>query len=64
MRAFYLHWEIFRTPSGKFVARAEGSPFTQLVGDPGGESPDTRLASTSEVPNLAKAFRLPWSHYE
>src|SRR5271165_6999887 len=33
MRAFYLHWEIFQTPSGKWLAQAKGSPFTQITGD-------------------------------
>jgi len=38
MRAFYLQWEIFQTPSGKFVAQAKGSPFSQLPGR-GGRKP-------------------------
>lgn len=63
MRAFYLQWEIFQTPSGKFAARAKGSPFTQLVGDAGIAVPDTRLEPASKIPDLTEAFRLPWSHY-
>ena len=50
MRAFYLQWEIFQTPSGKFVAQAKGSPFSQLPGRSEDEGPD-RL-------NLPQATRL------
>ena len=63
MRAFYLQWEIFQTPSGKFVAQAKGSPFSQLPGRSEDESPDTQLVPVSEISYLAGAFRLPWSHY-
>ena len=63
MRAFYLQWEIFQTPSGKFVAQAKGSPFSQLPGRSEDESPDTHLVPVSEISYLAGAFRLPWSHY-
>ena len=53
MRAFYLQWEIFQTPSGKFVAQAKGSPFSQLPGRSEDESPDTqrrsRIPSTLQV---------------
>ena len=62
-RAFYLQWEIFQTPSGKIVAQAKGSPFSQLPGRSEDESPDTQLVPVSEISYLAGAFRLPWSHY-
>ena len=58
-----LQWEIFQTPSGKFVAQAKGSPFSQLPGRSEDESPDTQLVPVSEISYLAGAFRLPWSHY-
>jgi len=63
MRAFYLQWEIFQTPSGKLVAQAKDSPFSQLPDRSEDERPDTQLVAVSEVPYLAGAFRLPWSHY-
>jgi predicted nuclease of restriction endonuclease-like (RecB) superfamily len=63
MRAFYLQWEIFQTPSGKFVAQAKGSPFSQLRGSSASEGPDAELIPISQQTNLFPAFQLPWSHY-
>ena len=63
MRAFYLQWDIFQTPSGKFVAQAKGSPFSQLPDRSEDERPDTRLVPISEISDLAGGSRLPWSHY-
>jgi predicted nuclease of restriction endonuclease-like (RecB) superfamily len=63
MRAFYLQWEIFQTPSGKFVAQAKGSPFSQLAGISDSESPDAELIPIAKQTDLLPAFRLPWSHY-
>jgi predicted nuclease of restriction endonuclease-like (RecB) superfamily len=63
MRAFYLHWEIFQTPSGKFLARSKGSPFLEPAGGSDDESSVSALAAYPEIGSLAGAFRLPWSHY-
>ena len=63
MRAFYLQWEIFQTPSGKFVAQAKGSPFSELPASFRNESCDTQIAPVSEITHFGEAFRLPWSHY-
>lgn len=63
MRAFYLQWEIFQTPSGKFVAQAKGSPFSQVLGSSEGETPDTQLKRIAQHTELLPAFQLPWSHY-
>ena len=63
MRAFYLQWEIFQTASGKLVAQAKGSPFSQIGGSADSESPTTDLLPISGRPNVLPAFRLPWSHY-
>ena len=63
MRAFYLQWEIFQTPSGKFTAQAKGSPFSQIPASSEDERSDTQLTPGSEIPVPADAFRLPWSHY-
>jgi len=63
MRAFYIGWRIFPTPSGKLEARA-------ILPTPSGESdaqkPQTLVpASDSIQPGLvsAAAFPLSWSHY-
>lgn len=63
MRAFYLQWNIFQTPSGKLTAQAKDSPFSELPDRSEEERPDTQLVPVSEIPYLAEAFRLPWSHY-
>ena len=63
MRAFYLQWEIFQTPSGKLVAQTKGSPFSQVLASSASEKSDTELVAISEETNLLPAFRLPWSHY-
>jgi predicted nuclease of restriction endonuclease-like (RecB) superfamily len=62
MRAFYLQWEIFQTPSGKFAAQAKGSPFSELTGT-ADQPTDTHLLSAAAFPDLVGAFQLPWSHY-
>jgi predicted nuclease of restriction endonuclease-like (RecB) superfamily len=62
MRAFYLQWEIFQTPSGKFAAQAKGSPFSQLPAGSLDRPADTQLA-VAEFSDYAGAFLLPWSHY-
>jgi predicted nuclease of restriction endonuclease-like (RecB) superfamily len=56
MRAFYLGWEIWQTPSAKFAARVR-------LPDPGGESGVAGPAAPPAVAALADAFPLPWSHY-
>jgi DUF1016 N-terminal domain len=61
MRAFYLQWEIFQTPSGKFTAQAKDSPFPQLPPGTADQPTGTQLAAA--LPDLVGAFRLPWSHY-
>ena len=63
MRAFYLQWDIFQTPSGKFAAQAKGTPFSQLPAGPADEPTDMQVAAAAEFSDLAGAFRLPWSHY-
>ncbi len=63
MRAFYLQWNIFQTPSGRFVAQAKGSPFSELPDPSEDERPGTQLVPIAEIPYLAGVFRLPWSHY-
>jgi predicted nuclease of restriction endonuclease-like (RecB) superfamily len=63
MRSFYLQWEIFQTPSGKFAAQVKDSPFSPLPGRTAGESMDSQPAAAADVPDLVGAFRLPWSHY-
>jgi DUF1016 N-terminal domain len=63
MRAFYLQWGIFQTPSGKFVAQAKGSPFSQILGSSEDETPETQLIRIAQHTELLPAFLLPWSHY-
>lgn len=62
MRAFYLQWEIFQTASGKFVAQAKGSPFSQIHGTVDGEGLNAELIPTPGPPDRLPAFRLPWPH--
>lgn len=78
MRAFYLGWEIFQTPSGKLDAKVT------LLSETGGDStllPKPSVDSTGEViaqtasaelplvplptasPVLGAVFPLSWSHY-
>jgi hypothetical protein len=45
MRAFYLQWDIFQTPSGKLVGQAKGSPISQFPGRSEDERPDTELVT-------------------
>ncbi|WP_165229166.1 PDDEXK nuclease domain-containing protein [Aquisphaera insulae] len=59
MRAFYLGWEIFQTPSGKLTARArqtEGLPSSELPA----RSPDQPPLLGESLLGL---FPLSWSHY-
>ncbi len=63
MRAFYLQWEIFQTPSGKFVAQTKGSPFSQILAGSDSEGPGPKLKPITAHTDLLPAFRLPWSHY-
>ena len=57
MRAFYLGWEIWQTPSAIFEARAKGGQPTLSSGEAITPIPAPGLAE------LTEAFRLPWSHY-
>jgi len=60
MRAFYLGWEIFQTPSGKLEARAT---FPAASGESGGvQSSKIRLADL-EATDLITIFPLSWSQY-
>jgi hypothetical protein len=63
MRAFYLHWEIFQTVSGKWLAQAKGSPFAQLADDREKASDSATPVLKPDIGDFAGAFRLPWSHY-
>jgi predicted nuclease of restriction endonuclease-like (RecB) superfamily len=57
MRAFYLGWQIFQTPSGKFEALAK-----RAAENVASESP-TAPPALPDALALAAAFPLPWSHY-
>lgn len=57
MRAFYLGWEIWQTPSAKFEARAKGRE-PALVHDEA-----VGLVAAPGLASLTEAFRLPWSIY-
>lgn len=60
MRAFYLHWQIIQTASGKFEARVVALP------EGSKEALDAKTpfsVSSIEILSLAAAFPLPWSHY-
>jgi len=76
MRAFFLGWEICQTASGKFSARAKGSPFQALSGPARAKGspfqalpgPAGRRRLTTLIPQPDKftpvdAFPLSWSHY-
>jgi predicted nuclease of restriction endonuclease-like (RecB) superfamily len=69
MRAFYLGWEIFQTPSGKLAARARGvvaevsdvekvSTASTILQPPASQVLPLGLADA-----LVDLFPLPWSHY-
>ena len=62
MRSFYLSWQIFQTPSGKFEARAIPA---KLADTSGSEEPSTLALhpGRTDIITLAPAFPLPWSHY-
>lgn len=62
MRSFYLSWQIFQTPSGKFEARATPAE----PADTAGSKEPAALAlhpGRTDILVLAPAFPLPWSHY-
>ncbi len=56
MRAFYLDWEIWPTPSAKFAARVRLPVAEQPSGVPAVPTPPG-------MAGLIDAFPLPWSHY-
>ncbi len=70
MRAFFLGWEIFQTPSGIFQSRAicstpsRESP-AQNIQTPSGISliVHGKTAAGSDFPALSGLFPLSWSHY-
>ena len=57
MRAFYLGWQIFQTPSGILEARASADDL------PGIDERTGSPWSAGNILSLAPAFPLPWSHY-
>jgi predicted nuclease of restriction endonuclease-like (RecB) superfamily len=63
MRAFYLGWEIWQTPSAKFEARTKGSTPAVFPGGTGRPSEVAILIPDPGLATLAEAFRLPWSLY-
>jgi predicted nuclease of restriction endonuclease-like (RecB) superfamily len=68
MRAFFLGWEIFQTPSGKLEARAKfptvsGKSAATAVRPPSGQSDMAPAPSTPYSPLTLAAFPLSWSHY-
>jgi predicted nuclease of restriction endonuclease-like (RecB) superfamily len=65
MRAFYLGWEIFQTPSGKFAVRVRGpgllgATATERVSAATTPPPALSLGPATALSDL---FPLPWSHY-
>ncbi len=62
MRSFYLSWQIFQTPSGKFEARAVPAELDDPTGSKGLAAVEPHPART-DILILAPAFPLPWSHY-
>jgi len=60
MRAFFLGWEIFQTPSGKFEARAK-FPTPSGISEPVAESPSALSASDTQRRSTpaAQSPRLP-----
>jgi len=62
MRAFYLGWQIFQTPSGIFEARA-------TTGVSAGNKEGVQTVEGRDFPesadtlHLPSVFPLPWSHY-
>jgi predicted nuclease of restriction endonuclease-like (RecB) superfamily len=71
MRAFYLGWEIFQTPSGKFEAQAKyqtlsGKSAVKKQQTPSAKSEQALLpipASISQTFMPTGVFPLSWSHY-
>lgn len=62
MRSFYLSWQIFQTPSGKFEARATSAEPTTPTDNKGPSAVELHPGRT-DILVLAPAFPLPWSHY-
>ena len=58
MRAFYLQWEIFQTPSGKFAVQVKDSPFSQHPDRSSDEATDSQLTVAADVPDHVGAFHL------
>jgi predicted nuclease of restriction endonuclease-like (RecB) superfamily len=71
MRAFYLGWEIFQTPSGIFEAQAKcrtlsGKSEVKKQQTPSAKSRQALLPITTPIPQeivSTGVFPLPWSHY-
>ncbi len=68
MRAFYLGWEIFQTPSGKLEIRARARTTSAessgaIVQTPSGESASGQVEFGEKVARITSAFPLSWSHY-
>jgi hypothetical protein len=67
MRAFYLSWEIWRTPPAKFEARAKCPALADDIGK--WQTPSAELviaqapSGLSSFMAIAGAFPLSWSHY-
>lgn len=62
MRSFYLSWQIFQTPSGKFEAWAA----TDEPADGASSKESSAMAlhpRRTDILALTPAFPLPWSHY-
>ncbi|MDD3927484.1 MAG: PDDEXK nuclease domain-containing protein [bacterium] len=53
MRSFYLGWEIFQTPSGKFEATAKGLTVSE----------QPKVTQMTPVRFSSDTFPLAWSHY-
>jgi predicted nuclease of restriction endonuclease-like (RecB) superfamily len=62
MRSFYLGWQIFQTPSGKFEARATPAEPADAASNQGTSAIALHPGRT-DILVLAPAFPLPWSHY-
>ena len=69
MRGFFLGWEIFQTPSGKFEARAKFDP-DPIVQTPSGKiaGPILKSATAMSLPTPSfvgstEVFPMSWSHY-
>jgi len=68
MRGFFLGWEIFQTPSGKWDARARFTPEGSVGTVPGNSPAPAGLLTAPAIPTPTvsgpfDAFPLSWSHY-